>query len=55
MGTLIKSFDWTKLVIRVNGIGLTGFEVYSILKKKYDIQMELAEGYVIMAVITTHD
>ena len=54
-GTFNQSFDWTKLVIRVNGIGLTGFEVYSILKEKYGIQMELAEGYVIMAVITTHD
>ncbi|MFD2043445.1 aminotransferase class I/II-fold pyridoxal phosphate-dependent enzyme [Ornithinibacillus salinisoli] len=50
-----QSHDWTKLVIRVNGIGLTGFEVYSLLKEKYGIQMELAEGYVVMAVITTSD
>ncbi|MFD1852086.1 aminotransferase class I/II-fold pyridoxal phosphate-dependent enzyme [Oceanobacillus bengalensis] len=50
-----QSHDWTKLVIRVNGIGLTGFEVYSLLKEKYGIQMELAEGYVVMAVITSAD
>ncbi|WP_047982897.1 aminotransferase class I/II-fold pyridoxal phosphate-dependent enzyme [Ornithinibacillus californiensis] len=50
-----QSYDWTKLVIRVNGIGLTGFEVYTILKENYGIQMELAEGYVVMAVITTSD
>ncbi|MBK3495172.1 aminotransferase class I/II-fold pyridoxal phosphate-dependent enzyme [Viridibacillus sp. YIM B01967] len=50
-----QSYDWTKLVIRVNGIGLTGFEVYTVLKEKYGIQMELAEGYVIMAVITSSD
>ncbi|MEN2767466.1 aminotransferase class I/II-fold pyridoxal phosphate-dependent enzyme [Ornithinibacillus xuwenensis] len=50
-----QSYDWTKLVIRVNGIGLTGFEVYTILKEKYRIQMELAEGYVVMAVITSSD
>ncbi|MBS3680564.1 aminotransferase class I/II-fold pyridoxal phosphate-dependent enzyme [Ornithinibacillus massiliensis] len=50
-----QSYDWTKLVIRVNGIGLTGFDVYTILKQKYGIQMELAEGYVVMAVITPAD
>jgi arginine decarboxylase len=50
-----QTHDWTKLVIRVNGIGLTGFDVYSLLKDKYGIQMELAEGYVVMAVITSSD
>lgn len=50
-----QSYDWTKLVIRVNGIGLTGFDVYTILKQEYGIQMELAEGYVIMAVISFSD
>lgn len=50
-----QSHDWTKLVIRVNGIGLTGFDVYTLLKEKYGIQMELAEGYVVMAVITSSD
>ena len=39
----------------MNGIGLTGFDVYTLLKKKYGIQMELAEGYVVMAVITSSD
>ncbi|RPJ97159.1 aminotransferase class I/II-fold pyridoxal phosphate-dependent enzyme [Rummeliibacillus sp. TYF005] len=51
----MQSYDWTKLVIRVNDSGLTGFEVYTLLKEKYKIQMELAEGYVVMAVITTAD
>lgn len=50
-----QSHDWTKLVIRVNGLGLSGFEVYSLLKQRYGIQMELAEGYVVMAVITPAD
>ncbi|WP_067727445.1 aminotransferase class I/II-fold pyridoxal phosphate-dependent enzyme [Oceanobacillus damuensis] len=50
-----QSYDWTKLVIRVNGIGLTGFEVYRLLKEKYGVQMELAEGYVIMGVISGSD
>lgn len=50
-----QTYDWTKLVIRVNDIGLTGFEVYALLKKHYGIQLELAEGYVIMAVISHVD
>lgn len=50
-----QSYDWTKLVIRVNDIGLTGFEVYTILKQQYGIQIELAEGYVIMAIISHVD
>ncbi|WP_236686944.1 aminotransferase class I/II-fold pyridoxal phosphate-dependent enzyme [Ornithinibacillus contaminans] len=50
-----QSYDWTKLVIRVNGIGLTGFDVYTMLKESYGIQMELAEGYVVMAVISNAD
>ncbi|MBD7908100.1 aminotransferase class I/II-fold pyridoxal phosphate-dependent enzyme [Sporosarcina gallistercoris] len=54
-GRFQQSYDWTKLVIRVNGLGLTGFEVYSLLKQRYGIQMELAEGYVVMAVITPAD
>ncbi|MCM3758294.1 aminotransferase class I/II-fold pyridoxal phosphate-dependent enzyme [Sporosarcina aquimarina] len=51
----LQSHDWTKLVIRVNGLGRTGFEVYSLLKQRYGIQMELAEGYVVMAIITPAD
>lgn len=54
-GRFQQSHDWSKLVIRVNGLGLTGFEVYSLLKQRYGIQMELAEGYVVMAVITPAD
>lgn len=50
-----QTHDWTKLVVRVNGIGLTGFEVYTMLKENYGIQMELAEGYVVMAVISNSD
>lgn len=50
-----QQFDWTKLVVRVNEIGLTGFEVYDLLKKHYNIQAELAEGYVVMFVISYAD
>lgn len=50
-----QQFDWTKLVIRVNELGLSGFEVYKLLKQQYDIQAELAEGYVVMFVISYAD
>ena len=50
-----QHYDWTKLVIRVNDLGLTGFEVYTILKQRYGIQAELAEGYVVMCVISYAD
>lgn len=50
-----QRYDWTKLVIRVNALGLSGFEVYTLLKQQYGIQVELAEGYVIMAVISNVD
>lgn len=50
-----QTHDWTKLVIRVNGLGMTGFEIYTKLKEQYGIQMELAEGYVVMAVVTGAD
>ena len=50
-----QSYDWTKLVIRVNDLGLTGFEIYTLLKKHYGIQAELAEGYVVMFIISHID
>lgn len=49
-GTSVYGIDRTKLVIRVNDLGLTGFQVYDLLAKEYGIQVELAETYVILAV-----
>lgn len=45
-------FDETKLIIRINELGVSGFEVYRLLYDNYHIQLELAETYVILAVIT---
>lgn len=47
--------DPFKLTIKVNELGLSGFEVYKILKKEYNIQMELAETYTILAIISIAD
>ncbi|MDD3124058.1 MAG: hypothetical protein PHC62_11225, partial [Candidatus Izemoplasmatales bacterium] len=45
-------FDETKIVIKVSDLGLSGFEVYKIMRKKYNIQLELAESHIILCVLT---
>ncbi|SHH97307.1 aminotransferase class I/II-fold pyridoxal phosphate-dependent enzyme [Clostridium grantii] len=51
----VYDFDETKLGINVAGIGLTGFEVYDILREEYEIQVELADVYNIMAIVSIGD
>lgn len=45
-------FDETKLVIKVSDLGLTGFEVYRIMREKYNIQLELAEICLVLAIVS---
>lgn len=54
-GVGVCDYDDTKLVVQVNDLGLSGFEVYDILREEYHIQVELAETYVILAVISVGD
>ena len=54
-GKEIYDYDETKLVVRVNDLGLTGFEVYDLFKANYNIQFELAETYVVLAIIGPGD
>lgn len=51
----VAAVDPMKLVVRVNHLGMTGFEMYDLLKKEHNIQIELAEAHVIMAVIGIDD
>jgi len=51
----ICGFDETKLSIKVNDLGLTGFEVYDILRDDYDIQMEFGDAYHTLAVLSIGD
>lgn len=37
------ALDETKLVVDVSGLGMTGFEMYHIMRSKYNIQLELGE------------
>lgn len=45
-------YDATKLVIKVSQLGITGFDCYRFLADKYKIQLELAETYLVLAIIT---
>ena len=44
-------FDRTRLVIAVRELGHTGFEIMQLIRKKYNIQLELAETYLVLAIL----
>ena len=46
------SYDETKLVVEIDRLTISGFDVYKILKDKYKIQIELAETYVFLLLFT---
>lgn len=46
------TFDDTKLVIKVSDLGITGFEAFKELRRKFNIQLELAETHLILAVLS---
>ena len=54
-GIGMYDYDETKIVVRVNELGMTGFEAYQMLLDEYNIQMELAETYVVLAVVGVGD
>jgi len=51
----VHDFDETKLGVNVRNIGLTGFEVYDILRDEYNIQAELGDMYNILAIVSLGD
>ena len=53
--TSVFDFDVTKLVINTRGIGLTGIEVYDLLREEYDIQMEFGDLSNVLAYISIGD
>lgn len=50
-------YDWdpTKLTINVDGLGLSGFEVETLLRQKYGIQVELADLHNILLLFSIGD
>lgn len=51
----VFDYDETKLGINVSGLGLTGFQVYDLLINEYNIQMELADMYNVLAILSLGD
>ncbi len=54
-GNSVYNFDVTKLSIFTQGIGLTGIEVYDLLRDEYDIQIEFGDIGNILAYISIGD
>ena len=54
-GKGVHDFDVTKLSVYTQGIGLTGIEVYDILRDEYDIQIEFGDIGNILAYISIGD
>ncbi|MCQ2543955.1 MAG: aminotransferase class I/II-fold pyridoxal phosphate-dependent enzyme [Lachnospiraceae bacterium] len=54
-GDSVYDFDVTKLAIYTRGIGLTGIEVYDLLRDEYDIQIEFGDIGNILAYISIGD
>lgn len=54
-GSSVYDFDVTKLCVFTKGIGLTGIEVYDLLRDDYDIQIEFGDLGNIMAYISIGD
>lgn len=54
-GDSVFDFDVTKLSVYTQGIGLTGIEVYDLLRDEYDIQIEFGDIGNILAYISIGD
>lgn len=54
-GVSVCDFDVTKLSVYSQGIGLTGIEVYDLLRDEYDIQIEFGDIGNILAYISIGD
>ena len=54
-GDSVFDYDVTKLSIYTQGIGLTGIEVYDLLRDEYDIQIEFGDIGNILAYISIGD
>ena len=50
-----KFYDVTKLIINVSGLALSGFAVYELLWREYDVQLELCETNHVLAIISLGD
>jgi arginine/lysine/ornithine decarboxylase len=51
----VAGYDETRLVITVKGIGYTGYEAERILRMRYNVQVELADLFNVVALVTIGD
>lgn len=51
----VNLFDETKLTVNVTGLGLTGFEVYDMMRDEYNIQLELGDANNVLAIMSLGD
>jgi Arginine/lysine/ornithine decarboxylases len=54
-GTTVADFDATKLSIHTPDTGLSGIEVYDLLRDEYDIQIEFGDATNVLAYISVGD
>ncbi len=51
----VFKFDETKMTVNVSGLGLTGFEVYDMMRDEYNIQLELGDANNVLAIMSLGD
>lgn len=51
----IAGYDETRIVITVKGLGYTGYEADQILRNRYNVQIELADLFNVVALVTIGD
>lgn len=54
-GGAVYDFDVTKLAVATGGVGLTGVEVYDLLRDEYDIQAEFGDTSNLLAYVSVGD
>ncbi len=51
----VNDLDVTKLTITVSELGLTGYQISQILNQKYDIQVEMADPFHLLVIVSIGD
>jgi arginine decarboxylase len=51
----VAGYDETRVVITVKGLGYTGYEAEQILRMRYNVQVELADLFNVVALVTIGD
>jgi arginine decarboxylase len=46
------AFDETKIIVKVSGLGVSGFDIFKVLFDRFKIQVELAESHIILCVLS---